>query len=291
MRVRRDHPDRGGFTLIELLTVIGVIAILIALLLPSLVQARKHARTLVCASNVRQLTGALLNYATEWKGAFPPNSAQIDQYWFNDHIIGRYIKSVVPMIDGTIAGGVLVCPSDMENAIRCYSMNLFASSYVSTPVVAAIESDTPPGKLFKIGAKPSSNLILMIESFSSWEAPGHEPQEITGPFAGYVSNAIIGFWAQRPGERFGAGKGVPFPAGRFGSMLQCQISYFRHRNRRSTHLTTDAWGRVNIGFLDGHVATLAHDDLANFQTADSTFVAMWSPIDREIDRTGTLPQP
>ena len=282
-------PSRRGFTLIELLTVIGIIAILIALLLPSLIGARKNARTIVCASNVRQITGALINYATEWKGAFPPNSAQIDQYWFNDHILGRYIKGTVPMIDGTIAGGVLVCPSDMEEAIRSYSMNLFASSYVSTPVVEDIESDAPSGKLFKAGAKPSSNLILVIESFSSWRAPGHEPQEITGPFVGYVSNAIIGFWAQRPGERFGAGEGVPFPAGRFGEMLQCQISYFRHRNRKSNYLTTDAWGRVNIGFLDGHVATLAHDELADFTTADSTFLAMWSPIDREIDRKSTAP--
>jgi prepilin-type N-terminal cleavage/methylation domain-containing protein/prepilin-type processing-associated H-X9-DG protein len=284
MSLRREHPDhRRAFTLIELIVVIGIIAILIALLLPSMMSARKTARTIVCASNLRQLTTALINYSTEWKGAFPPNSAQIDQYWFNDHIIGRYIKSTVPMIDGTVAGGPLVCPSDLDGAIRSYSMNLFASSYVSTPVVAAVESDSPPGKLFKAGAKGSSNLILTIESFSSWEAPGHEPQEISGPMVGYVSNAIIGFWAQRPGERFGAGAGVPFPAGRFGDLLKCQISYFRHRNQKGNWLITDAFGRVNIGFLDGHVATFAHDELANFTTADSTFSAMWSPIDREVD--------
>ena len=282
MQHHRRHR-RCAFTLIELLVVIGIIAILIGLLMPSLISARKTARTIQCASNVRQITMALTNYSIEYRGAFPPNSAQIDQYWFNADIIGRYIRSAIPMIDDTIAGGVLVCPADLDEAIRSYSMNLFACSYVSTPVVAAIEGPNPPGKLFKAGAKESSNLILVIESFSSWEAPGHEPQEITGPMVGYVSNAIIGFWANPPAERFGAGGGVPFPGGRFGDELKCQVAYFRHRNQKTNRLITDAYGRVNIGFLDGHVATLRHDELANFETVKSTFTAMWSPIDRQLD--------
>jgi len=283
MRTQRRILPRRAFTLIELIVVIGIIAILIALLLPSLINARKTARTIQCASNVRQLTMALTNYSIEFRGAFPPNSREIDQYWFNDHIIGRHVKSSIPMTDGTIAGGVLVCPADLEGAIRSYSMNLFASSYVSTPVVAAIQGPDPPGKLFKAGAKESSSLLLVIESFSSWEAPGHEPDEATGAFVGYVSNAIIGFWANPPAERFGAGNGVPFPGGRFGEELTCQVAYFRHRNQKTNRLITDAFGRVNIGFLDGHVATLRHDDLANFETVKSTFVAMWSPLDRELD--------
>ncbi|MEA2710340.1 MAG: hypothetical protein QOF78_2941 [Phycisphaerales bacterium] len=285
MRHRRQHRRRRheAFTLIELIVVVGIIAILIALLMPSLINARKTARTIQCASNVRQLTMAMINYSIEFRGAFPPNSAQIDEYWFNEHAIGRYIRSSVPMIDGTIAGGVLVCPADLDDTIRSYSMNLFASSYVSTPVVAAIEGPNPPGRLFRAGAKESSNLILVIESFSSWEAPGHEPAGVTGPTLGYVSNAIIGFWANPPAERFGAGGGVPFPGGRFGDELKCQVAYFRHRTQKTNRLITDAYGRVNIGFLDGHVATLRHDELANFETVKSSFVAMWSPIDRQLD--------
>jgi prepilin-type N-terminal cleavage/methylation domain-containing protein/prepilin-type processing-associated H-X9-DG protein len=281
--MQHQRRYRCAFTLIELMVVVGIIAILIGLLMPSLISARKTARTIQCASNVRQITMALTNYSIEFRGAFPPNSAQIDQYWFNADIIGRYIKSAVPMIDNTVAGGVLVCPGDLDGAIRSYSMNLFASSYVSTPVVAAIEGPNPPGKLFKAGAKDSSHLILVIESFSSWEAPGHEPQEVTGPMVGYVSNAIIGFWANPPAERFGAGGGVPFPGGRFGDELKCQVAYFRHRNQKTNRLITDAYGRVNIGFLDGHVATLRHDELADFEKVKSTFTAMWSPIDRELD--------
>jgi prepilin-type N-terminal cleavage/methylation domain-containing protein/prepilin-type processing-associated H-X9-DG protein len=273
-----------GFTLIELLAVVGIVAVLIALLLPAMIAARKQAQTIQCAANLRQLTAALLNYSVESKGAFPPNSADIDQYWFTDSILGRYIRSSIPMPDGTIAGGVLVCPGDLEGAIRSYSVKFFSSSYISAGPRAALDGPNPPGRLFKAGAKESSSLILAIESFSSWEAPGHEPDLPDASPLGFTPNAIIGFYRGTPGERFGAGDGAAaFPGGRFGDATACQVCYFRHRNTKTNRLITDAFGRTNIGFVDGHVATFSHDDLADFKTGASRFNAMWSPIDRAVE--------
>jgi prepilin-type N-terminal cleavage/methylation domain-containing protein/prepilin-type processing-associated H-X9-DG protein len=277
---RRIHR---AFTLIELITVIGIIAVLLALLMPSLIAARKSAMTIQCASNLRQLTTALINYSVEWKGAFPPNSAEVEQYWFSEPILGRYIKSIVKMPDDTIAGGVLVCPGDLQGAIRSYSVNFFSSSYISSGPRERLEQPGSPGKLFNASSSPSSSLILAIESFSSWDAPGHEPTTVTGPLVGYTPNAIVGFYIGTPGERFGAKGGAHFPGGRFGDETVCQVAYFHHRVTKTNRLITDAYGRVNIGFADGHVATFSHDDLADFATGQSRYAAMWSPIDRDID--------
>src|SRR5215469_2888547 len=64
------HERRSGFTLVELLIVIGIIAALIAILLPALAAAREQACRAKCMSNVRQLTMAWLMYAGENKGHF-----------------------------------------------------------------------------------------------------------------------------------------------------------------------------------------------------------------------------
>lgn len=61
-----------GFTLIELLVVIGIIAMLIAILLPVLGKARAQAQFVQCKSNIRSQLQAHMNYSVDNKGAKPP---------------------------------------------------------------------------------------------------------------------------------------------------------------------------------------------------------------------------
>jgi prepilin-type N-terminal cleavage/methylation domain-containing protein/prepilin-type processing-associated H-X9-DG protein len=65
---RRTHT---AFTLVELLVVIGIIAVLIGILLPSLNKARQQANTVKCLANLRQIGTSMMLYTNQNKGTLP----------------------------------------------------------------------------------------------------------------------------------------------------------------------------------------------------------------------------
>lgn len=69
-RKSASHPSRG-FTLVELLTVIAIVGILAAILIPVVGSARKSAQTSACSANLRQISIGVILYAQDNRGRLP----------------------------------------------------------------------------------------------------------------------------------------------------------------------------------------------------------------------------
>jgi prepilin-type N-terminal cleavage/methylation domain-containing protein/prepilin-type processing-associated H-X9-DG protein len=108
---------RRAFTLVELLVVIGIIAVLIAMLLPALTRARTMAVQTQCMSQQRQLMFAVMEYANDHFDYAPAPAYLADTTtnhyaeWTSRPMLGQYIGNKAETIEDPNTTNIIFCPA------------------------------------------------------------------------------------------------------------------------------------------------------------------------------------
>lgn len=112
----RHLPRKKAFTLIEILVVIGIIALLAAILFPVLSSARERARTSSCLNNEKQIAMALSQYTQDYARRFPINPVCVDPSDPAKNLCDGWAYNIGPTLKD-----VFQCPSEEQAAVDGYT--------------------------------------------------------------------------------------------------------------------------------------------------------------------------
>ncbi len=230
-RVNHKMSLRRAFTLIELLVVVSIIALLIALLLPALSQAREAASVAYCLGNQRQMTLAMIAYAEDNDGVVMPGHWPRGSYWTH---------TLLPWVGGT--KGVFFCPIKVfrpdNHVTYCPNGSLWL-------VYDELQGRGGPTNIHTV--RMPSRLVTFREDTEDLELKNRGGSH----FLHLVSNVRPNFFYHHD----------PNPAS-----YSSGGRHFRGGGRNNR----DPWGFDTISFYDGHVITASMEDLVTYQ-AVSTF--------------------
>ena len=276
--VPRTLASSRGFSVVELLVVLGIIATLLAVLMPTVGRAREASRRVSCLSNVRQLTAAALTYAADNDDVLPEACStntfesllspvgQVKPAWSPATMIGGSGADVMPtigkLLDGYLSGRreVWRCPSAPEE-----------SFVLSGP--DPLGGWRPPNQF-----KPNYYYMTGKEEF--------QDAYNGGPIAAQFK---LREWAVRSVSGLKLARAVP----RWQSPSRVVLffdreSTFHSDGHANIYTTPGDWNYyANFGYLDGHAEGRA------YRNVDQYIAAIHGPIPQSwfgIDFTAAFPE-
>jgi len=157
--------DNDGFTLVELLIVIGIIALLIAILLPVFAKVRRQAQDLTCVCNLRQIGAALVSYSVDNHGYLPAAKAMLPNNLLLPWQVALFNYLSKPLVPETqltltnnhsyLLGTIFICPKAVLNDLSAFSQTI---DYLAQGYDINIDL---PGVDYTVKGASSSDLLHM----------------------------------------------------------------------------------------------------------------------------------
>jgi prepilin-type N-terminal cleavage/methylation domain-containing protein len=227
---------RSGFTLIELLTVIAIIGVLAAILIPVVGKVRTSAKRSQGISNMRQIVLASLTYAQENRGNWFPDATTSDGFYAD--ILTRYVGKLnnqQTTRSELFSDPILPKVDDPSHALQFAAIGIYFKDRISWQT-----------SLLKYNnfnnIKSPARVVLFADNWSNKDKTDqYQEQQPYIMSVGYYS-----IWSYPPGVSTTDGNRIP-PAN-FG-LATGEIDLQRDL------------GQAKLGFFDGHVALVKRQDM------------------------------